>query len=107
MTKTDPLNAFFEAGDAPATDSRFRTLVMERIARRRLQLGLARAALASLAVFVALLLLRPVLVSLVVGLSATLGEAALVLAITGLASLAGYYLVTRTVQLPRWARRLL
>ena len=107
MTKPDPLKSFFEAGDAPAVDTGFRTAVMERIARRRLQLGLARAALAGLAVFAALQLLGPVILTLVVGLSAPLAGVVLVLAATGLAAFAGHYLVTRTVRLPGWVQRLI
>ncbi|WP_417478450.1 hypothetical protein [Maricaulis sp.] len=107
MMKTDPLKAFFEAGEAPVIDQAFRAATMQRIARRRLQLGLARAALAGLGVFVALLLLRPILVILVLNLPATVGQAALMLAATGLVALAGYYLATRTVHLPPWVQRLL
>lgn len=107
MTRPDPLKAFFEAGEAPAADPAFRTVLMQRIAQRRLRLALARAALAGLAVFVALLLLRPVILMLALGLSASLGEALLVLAVVGLAAFAGHYVITRTAQLPGWVQRLL
>jgi hypothetical protein len=107
MTKPDPLKSFFEAGDAPAVDPGFRTIVMERVAQRRLQLSLARAALAGLAVFVALLLLRPVVLALAAGLSASLGEILLMLVAIGLTAFAGHYLVTRTLPLPGWVQRLL
>lgn len=107
MTNTDPLKAFFEAGEAPVVDPGFRTSVMERIARRRLQFALARAAMAGLAVFAILLLLRPVIVTLAVDLTAALGEAALVLAVIGLAAFAGYFLATHTVRWPGWIERLL
>jgi hypothetical protein len=103
MTKPDPLKSFFEAGDAPAVDPGFRTIVMERVAQRRLQLSLARAALAGLAVFVALLLLRPVVLALAAGL----GEILLMLVAIGLTAFAGHYLVTRTLPLPGWVQRLL
>ncbi|SDM43380.1 hypothetical protein [Maricaulis salignorans] len=104
---TDPLKAFFEAGEAPVVDQAFRAATMQRIAQRRLHLGLARAALAGLVVFVALLLLRPILVILVLNLPASFGQAVLMLAATGLLALAGYYLATRTVPLPAWVQRLL
>ena len=107
MTRPDPLKAFFEAGDAPAIDPAFRAATMQLIAQRRLQLELARAALAGLTVFVSLLLLRPIAVSLAPSLSASLGEAAVALAATGLVAFAGYYLATNTVKWPRWVRRLL
>ena len=104
---TDPVKAFFEAGEAPAIDRPFRAATMQRIARRRLQFELARAGLAGLAVFAALLLLRPVIIALVLSLPASLGEAGVVLAVTGLAVCGGYYLVTRTLPLPAWVQRLL
>lgn len=107
MTNTDPLKAFFEVGDAPVVDPGFRTAVMERVARRRLQLTLARAALAGLVVFAILLLLRSVIITLVAGLSAALGEAVLVLTAIGLAAFAGHFLVTRTLPMPGWVERLL
>ncbi|WP_339745712.1 hypothetical protein [uncultured Maricaulis sp.] len=107
MTNTDPLKTFFEADDVPAADPGFRTAVMERVARRRLQFALARAALAGLVVFAILLLLRSLILTLVVGLSAALGEAVLVLAAIGLAAFAGHFLVTRTLPMPGWVERLL
>ncbi len=107
MTKPDPLKIFFEAGEAPASDRGFRTAVMERVARRRLQFGLARAALAALVVFAALQVLGPVILALLAGLSASLAGVVLVLGATGLAAFAGHYLATRTVRLPGWMLRLI
>ncbi|WP_417481548.1 hypothetical protein [Maricaulis sp.] len=107
MTKPDPLKAFFDADEAPAVDPGFRMAVMERVARRRLQLGLARAAVAGLVVFAALLLLRPVMVGLLVLLSGAFLEAMLMLGATALAAFAAYCLATDRVGLPRWAQRLL
>ena len=107
MMKADPLKAFFEADAAPAVDPGFRMAVMERVARRRFQLELARAAVAGLAVFVALLLLRPLMLSLLLLLSTSFQQVLLVLGVVALVAFIAHKLATDSVALPGWARRLL
>jgi len=107
MRKADPLKAFFEADAAPAVDPGFRMAVMERVARRRLQFELVRAAMAGLAVFVTLLLLRPAMLSLLLLLAGPFQQALLVLGAVALAAFLAYKLATGTLALPGWAQRLL
>tara|TARA_R110000868_G_scaffold26347_2_gene101506 strand:+ start:1010 stop:1333 length:324 start_codon:yes stop_codon:yes gene_type:complete len=105
MSKTDPLQAFFAAGEAPAVDRAFRTRVMEAVARRRLRIEIAASALAGLVVYLVLLLLRPAFETLVPDLSAALQGAVVILAAIGLAIYAGNLLLTRPLRLPGWTTR--
>lgn len=99
MTDTDPLNAFFKAGEAPAVDHDFRAGVMEAVARRRLRIELAvRTATAAL-IFLAAAILAPALgpaISLVAGQLSTF---LLALAVVGIIGFSGNWLSTHAQQL--------
>ena len=103
MSKTEPLQAFFAAGEAPAVDPSFRMRVMEAVAGRRLRFEIGASALAGVIIFVVLLLLRPAIETLVPDLSAALGGTIAILAVIGLAIYAGNFVLTRSPRLPRWA----
>ena len=103
MSKTDPLQAFFAAGEAPAIDPSFRMRVMEAVAGRRLRFEIATSALAGLTVFVTLLLLRPAIETLVPDLSIALQGAVVTLTAIGLALYVGNFVLTWSPRLPRWA----
>ena len=60
-----------------------------------------------LAVFVALLLLRPLMLSLLLLLSASFQQVLLVLGVVALVAFIAHQLATDSVALPGWARRLL
>jgi hypothetical protein len=104
--QTDPLAAFFQAGEVPSVDPGFRIEVMEAVARRRFRIGLAvrAAVLAGLVVLAGLLM--PVIDQLAVSLGAPLLELLVVLLVTGLVAYAGQAWLRRNPDRPllRWRR---
>lgn len=95
------LSAFFEAGEAPAMDLRFRLGVMERVARRRFLVSLT-VRLAGVAVLAALAApLVPVSGHLLGVVSPELAVLAVVACLTGLAAIAAQAWLDGRIHLPR------
>lgn len=97
MTERDPLQAYFRAGDVPASDPGFRLDVMEAVATRRFRLELAQRMAAVALVVVMALLLAPVVGNLLDPFTrlfdAGLATVALLLAV--MAALAGQVWLSR------------
>jgi len=87
------VQSFFDAGDVPAKDARFRLAVMERVARRRFHIALA----AEFAIFIAavfcLWLLSPTLGMRIVTLGQLQPDALMTLALVALVAVGGHWVV--------------
>ena len=103
--ETDPLAAFFQAGEVPSVDPAFRIDVMEAVARRRFRIGLAIRAgvLAGLVVLAGLLM--PVVDHIAVSLGAPLLELLVILLVTGLVAFAGQAWLRRHPAMPAFSLR--
>ena len=103
MSNDQNLESYFEAGDAPAVDARFRLAVMERVARRRFHLAI----IAEFALFVAAALcfwmLSPTLGTYVIVLGQSQSNVLAILALVALGAFGGHWLVTRKGRFTRRA----
>jgi hypothetical protein len=105
MTERDPLQAFFEAGDVPATDPGFRLSVMEAVAARRFRLELAVRLAAGVVLLVLAVALAPVAGDIVRSFAPLLDDtvAVVALAIAVVAALGGQLWLMRGAGLS-WLR---
>ena len=101
---TDPLMEFFEADDAPIRDAEFRLTLMERIAKRRLQLELGAQLGLVILLGVCLWLLWPALDAALLSVGRSITSATATLTLLGTLVFVGWWTTTHRlrIQLPRW-----
>jgi len=98
MSHPDPLQAYFEASEAPASDPAFRVSVMADIARERLMRELVKRFAVTVVLTAAIVLFKPVLVILQAAFLDIPVEVYGALALVAVVALAGQYFITHTVR---------
>jgi hypothetical protein len=101
MSKPDPLQAFFDAGEAPRFDPAFTSRVAQSVATRRLRLELLSRLAAGALVALAFALIAPALGQVIAVLVAGLEPVTMALAVAGLIAWAGHQVLTRPIRVPR------
>jgi len=97
---SDPLIDFFEAPEAPARDATFRLSLMERVAKRRLQLELALASAFVVIAATCLWLVWPALSPSLSSVGQSILEPLAVLSFIAVVAFAGKWLATHRLRLP-------
>ncbi len=101
---SDPLKAYFDAGQAPAEDTAFRLALMERVAKRRFQIELGLEIVFFAALALCLALLWPALNATLLSVGGSMTGIAAMVTVLGAIALAGQWAATHRLRLPlpRW-----
>jgi hypothetical protein len=102
MRETDPLKAFFDAGDVASADPAFRLRVVEAVARRRFRLELVTRLAISVLLLAGVALIAPTLGPLAgmvfAQLTGSLGPVMLAFGITAAVAISCYWFVSNPGQ---------
>jgi len=103
MSKPDPLQAYFEAGEAPVSDPRFRVSVMAGIAKERLMREWVQRLVMTAVLIAAIVLFNPVFDILQTAFLDIPVEVYGALVLVAVLAFAGQFYITHTIRfrLPR------